>query len=49
MAIDEWETAEGFQEFFGDPKMQEFVGSIGAAPTPPEITISEAISAPDEF
>jgi len=49
VAIDEWESAEGFQEFFGDPKMQEFVGSIGADPVPPEITIGEAIPAPDEF
>jgi hypothetical protein len=49
VAIDEWENAEGFQQFFGDPAMQEFVGSIGAAPVPPEITITEAIASPDEF
>lgn len=49
VAVDEWETAEAFEQFFGDPKMREFVASIGAAPVPPEITISEAISSPDEF
>ena len=49
MAIDEWQTAEAFQAFFSDPKMQEFVASIGADPVPPEITVAEAIPAPDEF
>lgn len=49
VAVDEWETADGFQQFFGDPAMQEFVSSIGAAPGPPEITIAEAISSADEF
>jgi len=49
LAIDEWQTAEAFEEFFGDPRMQEFVGSIGADPAPPEITVCEAIPAPDEF
>ena len=49
MAVDEWETAEGFEQFFSDPAMQEFVASIGADPTPPQITITEAISSPDEF
>jgi hypothetical protein len=49
VVVDEWGTAEAFQEFFGDPKMQEFVSSIGADPTPPEITIVEAIPSPDEF
>lgn len=49
VAVDEWETAEAFQEFFGDPQMHEFIGSIGADPVPPEITITEAVSSPDEF
>jgi quinol monooxygenase YgiN len=49
VAVDEWETAEAFQAFFGDPKMQEFVGSIGAEAGPPQITITEAIPSPDEF
>jgi hypothetical protein len=49
LAVDEWETAEGFEQFFGDPKMHEFVASIGADPTPPEITVTEAIASPDEF
>jgi quinol monooxygenase YgiN len=48
--IDEWENGEQFQTFFGDPKMQEFVASLGAdTSNPPEITITEAIASPDEF
>jgi hypothetical protein len=49
LAVDEWETAEGFEQFFADPEMQAFVGSIGADPVPPEITVAEAIVSPDEF
>jgi hypothetical protein len=49
LAVDEWETAESFEQFFGDPKMQEFIGSIGAAPEPPDITIVEAVASPDQF
>jgi hypothetical protein len=49
LGVDEWETADQFQQFFTDPQMQEFVGSIGADGTPPEITITEAIASPDEF
>ncbi|MGA8246809.1 MAG: hypothetical protein WB797_07885 [Nocardioides sp.] len=49
LVVDEWESAEAFEQFFGDPKMQEFIGSIGAAPAPPEITIVEATASPDQF
>jgi hypothetical protein len=49
LAVDEWETAEGFEQFFGNPQMQEFVASIGADPAPPQITICEATASPDEF
>ena len=49
LAVDEWETAEQFQQFFSDPALQDFIARIGGAPTPPEITITEAVSSPDEF
>jgi hypothetical protein len=49
VAFDEWDSAESFQQFFGDPKLQEFVASIGASPEPPEITITEATESPDAF
>ena len=47
--IDEWETAGQFQQFFSDPDLQAFIGSIGAAPVPPEITVSEAVDSPDQY
>jgi hypothetical protein len=49
LVVDEWETAEQFEQFFGDPEMQAFVSSVGAAPTPPEITVAQAVSSPDQF
>ena len=49
LVVDEWESVEQFQKFFSDPDLQAFIGSVGAAPAPPEITISEAIASPDQF
>jgi hypothetical protein len=46
---DEWESAEHFQKFFGNPELQAFIGSVGAAPAPPEIIIAEAVSSPDQY
>lgn len=47
--VDEWESVEHFQSFFSDPELQAFIGSIGAAPAPPEMIIAEAVSSPDEY
>lgn len=47
--VDEWETSGQFQEFFSNPELQAFIGSVGAAPAPPEITISEAVVSPDQY
>jgi hypothetical protein len=47
--VDEWESAEGFQKFFSDPSLQAFIGTIGAAPAPPEVTVCEAVASPDQF
>jgi len=47
--VDEWESAEQFQQFFANPDLQAFIGSTGAAPAPPEITITEAVSSADQF
>lgn len=49
VAVDEWESAGHFEQFFSDPSLQAFIGSIGAAPVPPEVTITEAVSSPDQF
>jgi hypothetical protein len=46
---DEWESVEQFQQFFGNPELQAFIGTIGAAPTPPEITVAEAVTSADQF
>lgn len=47
--VDEWETAGHFQQFFSDPDLQAFIGSVGAAPAPPDITITEAVASPDQY
>jgi hypothetical protein len=50
VAVDEWEKAEQFEAFFTDPDMQTFVASIGGdTSTPPDITVTEAVSSPDQF
>jgi hypothetical protein len=47
--VDEWETVEQFQRFFSDPDLQAFIGSVGAAPAPPEITVAAAVASADQF
>jgi hypothetical protein len=49
MIVDEWESADDFQRFFADPELQAFIGSAGAAPVPPEITVTEAVASADQF
>jgi quinol monooxygenase YgiN len=49
LVVDEWETKEGFEQFFGDPTMQEFLASLGAEAAPPEVTFAEALPSADEF
>jgi quinol monooxygenase YgiN len=49
VVVDEWETVGHFEQFFADPDLQAFIGSVGAAPVPPEITITEAIASPDQY
>jgi quinol monooxygenase YgiN len=49
MIVDEWASAEHFQRFFANPDLQAFIGSVGADPAPPEITLTEAISSPDQY
>ena len=49
LVSDEWQSIEQFQQFFSDPDLQAFIGSIGAAPVPPELTISEAVASPDQY
>ena len=49
LVVDEWETVEHFQKFFANPDLQALIAKSGAALQPPEITIAEAISSPDEY
>lgn len=49
IVVDEWESVDQFQQFFSNPELQAFIGSIGAAPSPPEMTVAEAVASADEF
>jgi quinol monooxygenase YgiN len=49
VVVDEWESAAHFEQFFADPALQAFIGSVGAAPVPPEVIVTEAITSPDQF
>ena len=49
LVVDEWESVEHFGKFFADPELQAFIGTVGAAPEPPEITVAEAVTSPDQF
>jgi hypothetical protein len=49
LLVDEWETPGHFERFFGDPSLQAFIGTVGAAPAPPEITVTEAIASADQY
>jgi quinol monooxygenase YgiN len=49
VVVDEWESVEHFEKFFANPDLQALIAASGAAPAPPEITIAQAISSPDEY
>ena len=49
VVVDEWESADQFQQFFSNPDLQAFIGTVGADPVPPEITVAEAVTSPDQF
>jgi hypothetical protein len=48
LLVDEWESVEKFQQFFANPQLQAFIGEVGAAGAP-DLTVTEAVSSPDEF
>jgi hypothetical protein len=48
--VDEWESAEAFQNFFGtNEKIPAIMRDAGAAQGEPEVVFAEAITSPDEF
>ena len=44
LIVDEWGSVEQFQQFFSDPALQAFIGSVGAAQEPPQIIVAEAVA-----
>jgi heme-degrading monooxygenase HmoA len=48
IVVDEWETAEAFQEFISSPEIVAVIGEMGAQGEP-ELTFAEAIDSPDRF
>jgi hypothetical protein len=46
--VDEWESPQHFEQFFAREDIQALVGAMGAS-GPPDITIAEAISSPDQY
>ena len=46
--VDEWESPQQFEQFFGRPDIQALVGEMGAS-GPPEITIVEATATPSDY
>jgi heme-degrading monooxygenase HmoA len=48
--VDEWETAEQFQQFFSNPELQAFIGTVGGdTSSPPQVIVSEATHSADQF
>ena len=46
--VDEWESAQQFEQFFGRPDIQALVGEMGAS-GPPDIAVVEVITSPSDF
>ncbi len=49
MVVDEWESMADFQSFFVDPKLQDFIGSVGGGTSAPDVIVSDALDTPDQF
>jgi hypothetical protein len=47
--VDEWKASDKFQQFFGDPALQELIASSGADATPSDIMTTQANASPDQF
>lgn len=50
LIVDEWTDETSFRAFFGQQELQEFIGKVGGdTSVPPHITVTEAITSPDQF
>ena len=49
LIVDEWETAEGFQQFFGDnPQIGAMMAEAGVT-SEPEVAFWDLLDTPDQF
>ena len=46
--VDEWESPQQFEQFFGRADIQALVGEMGAS-GPPEITVVEAVASSSDY
>jgi hypothetical protein len=46
--VDEWESPQQFEQFFGRPDIQALTAEMGAS-GPPEITVVEAVASPSDY
>jgi hypothetical protein len=49
VVVDEWQSADQFEQFMADPELQKFISETGASTGPPEVWATEAVTSPDEF
>lgn len=50
VVLDEWDSAENFEAFFGDPQLQSFIAEVGGDPSvPPEMTFGTSVDSLDRF
>ena len=50
MVVDEWDTVESFQAFFGAPDLQAFISEIGGDNSAmPEFTVGTCVDSADKF
>ncbi len=49
LVVDEWESADAFQQFFASSTKIPAIMRDAGAQSEPEITFAEAVSSPDQF
>ena len=50
LVVDEWETVGQFEQFFSNPELQAFIGTVGGdTSSPPQVIVAEATHSADQF
>jgi len=50
LVVDEWESSEQFERFFGSPSLQAFIHEVGGhTAAAPRVIVAEAIGSADQF